>query len=108
MFKTERAKEKKGKSKDQSSQTLQSSLNLSEPHLWFPRARNIQRKFILHSGPTNSGKTYQALKALAASERGIYLAPLRLLAAEIAEKLRGEGKCVRPRSSSSSSMYYVL
>lgn len=68
-----------------------SSLNLSEPHEWYPNARRLQRRFVLHQGPTNSGKTFRALTVLATSERGIYLAPLRLLAAEVAEKLRTDG-----------------
>ena len=43
-------------------------------------------------GPTNSGKTRQAIEALEKAENGIYCAPLRLLAWEIAEKLRSKGK----------------
>ena len=46
-------------------------------------------------GPTNSGKTYQALKRLAGADGtrggGIYCGPLRLLALEIYEKLNKEG-----------------
>jgi len=38
-------------------------------------------------GPTNSGKTYAALEILAAAESGVYLAPLRLLALEVYERL---------------------
>ncbi|RDX47434.1 P-loop containing nucleoside triphosphate hydrolase protein [Lentinus brumalis] len=45
------------------------------------------RKFIMHVGPTNSGKTHNALRALAAAERGIYAGPLRLLAHEIYDRL---------------------
>ena len=45
------------------------------------------RKFIMHVGPTNSGKTHNALRALAAAERGIYAGPLRLLAHEIFDRL---------------------
>lgn len=45
-----------------------------------------------HVGPTNSGKTYAALQALRkAPNRGIYLAPLRLLAAEVKERFVREG-----------------
>lgn len=43
------------------------------------------------SGPTNSGKTYNALQSLAAAERGIYCAPLRLLAMEVYETLNHRG-----------------
>ena len=47
------------------------------------RGSVISRKFYLHVGETNSGKTYEALKRLKNSKSGIYLAPLRLMALEI-------------------------
>lgn len=46
--------------------------------------------FIYHHGPTNSGKSTAAvedLRSLKANERGIYMAPLRLLAWEYQQKL---------------------
>ena len=45
----------------------------------------------MHIGPTNSGKTYSALKALGCASTGIYLGPLRLLAWEVYEKLGNVG-----------------
>ncbi|RLA66920.1 MAG: helicase [Epsilonproteobacteria bacterium] len=54
----------------------------------FPLARTLNRKIIFHVGPTNSGKTYQALKALEEATTGYYLAPLRLLALEGYENLK--------------------
>ncbi len=57
----------------------------------YPETRKMKRKFFLHTGPTNSGKTYDALQALKKAEKGIYLSPLRLLALEIYEKLNVEG-----------------
>lgn len=57
----------------------------------YPSARSIKRRFILHLGPTNSGKTYSALQAYKGAVRGIYLAPLRLLAYEIFEQMNSEG-----------------
>src|SRR3989338_2102121 len=45
----------------------------------------------LHLGPANSGKTYDAIETLKKSASGIYLAPLRLLAWEIADKLNAQG-----------------
>ncbi len=57
----------------------------------FPLARSYNRKIIFHAGPTNSGKTYEALKQLASSTTGSYLAPLRLLALEGYENLREQG-----------------
>lgn len=41
----------------------------------------------IHAGPTNSGKTYQALNALSENGRGVYAGPLRMLAREAYEKL---------------------
>ena len=57
----------------------------------FPLTRQMKRHFILHIGPTNSGKTYQAIEDLKAAENGIYLAPLRLLAYEQYEKMNRGG-----------------
>jgi ATP-dependent RNA helicase SUPV3L1/SUV3 len=50
-----------------------------------------QRQVILHIGPTNSGKTHHALQRLAQSTAGLYLAPLRLLAWEAADRLNEAG-----------------
>ena len=49
---------------------------------FYPLAREMNRHFVLHIGPTNSGKTYQAIEALKNARNGVYLAPLRLLAYE--------------------------
>jgi len=57
----------------------------------FPLARSLQREVIFHVGPTNSGKTYQAMQALKSATTGYYLAPLRLLALEGYEDLRSSG-----------------
>ena len=56
-------------------------------HEQYPAARKMHRKVIMHVGPTNSGKTHQALCALAASKRGVYAGLLRLLAHEVWECL---------------------
>ena len=42
-------------------------------------------------GATNSGKTYHAMEALSKVEKGCYLAPLRLLAAELYDTLNERG-----------------
>jgi ATP-dependent RNA helicase SUPV3L1/SUV3 len=60
----------------------------------FPLARELKRKIVFHVGPTNSGKTYQALKALKEATTGYYLAPLRLLALEGYENLKADGIAV--------------
>lgn len=62
---------------------LAESLDLQHPGEWYPMARNMKRKIILHVGPTNSGKTYNALCALAKARTGVFGGPLRLLAAEV-------------------------
>ncbi|QDK40367.1 hypothetical protein DOM21_02635 [Bacteriovorax stolpii] len=76
------------KRKDISSNILQEYLGQFWLH---SHARKIPRKIIYHMGPTNSGKTYHAIQALAASRKGCYLAPLRLLAAELYDTLNGKG-----------------
>ena len=53
----------------------------------YPLARKMKRRFVLHLGPTNSGKTYDGIQRLHAAENGLYLGPLRLLAAEQFEAL---------------------
>lgn len=61
--------------------------DLTHPHMWYPKAREKKRNVFLHVGPTNSGKTYSALKRLEASSSGVYCGPLRLLAREVAQRL---------------------
>lgn len=63
------------------------SINLAEYPESFELASRMKRKFILVIGPTNSGKSYAALQALANARSGVYLAPLRLLALENYERL---------------------
>ncbi|HEV3158261.1 MAG TPA: helicase-related protein [Candidatus Baltobacteraceae bacterium] len=50
-----------------------------------------KRKFEYFVGPTNSGKTHAAIELLAEAESGVYLAPLRLLALEIHERMTDLG-----------------
>ncbi len=61
------------------------------PDTLIERARELERSFVLHVGPTNSGKTYEALEDLQKYTPGCYLAPLRLLAMEIADKINAAG-----------------
>lgn len=62
-----------------------------KPELEYPGAREMKRKFILHIGPTNSGKTHDALERLKQCGHGAYFGPLRLLALEVYDKLNTEG-----------------
>jgi ATP-dependent RNA helicase SUPV3L1/SUV3 len=48
-------------------------------------------RYVLHIGETNTGKTYHALEKMKEAQSGLYLAPLRLLALEVYEKLNAEG-----------------
>ena len=57
----------------------------------FTAARAMKRRFILHTGPTNTGKTYNALLGLKKANSGAYLAPLRLLALEVFNELNNSG-----------------
>ncbi len=54
----------------------------------FPLARSMDRKLKFFVGPTNSGKTYNAMLELKKANSGLYLAPLRLLALEGFEDLK--------------------
>lgn len=53
---------------------------------WKHERRNDQ-KILLHIGPPNSGKTHDALNTLVDAGSGWYLAPLRLLAFEVFDRL---------------------
>lgn len=66
-------------------------LDFRFPHEWFPATRALQRTIHVHVGPTNSGKTYNALKALENSKRGVYAGPLRLLATEVYQRMLAKG-----------------
>lgn len=76
------------KRKDISSNILQEYLGQFWIH---SHARKIPRKIIYHMGPTNSGKTYHAIEALCQARKGCYLAPLRLLAAELYDTMNQKG-----------------
>ena len=66
--------------------------DLRYPVEWYPATRAVQRRIVLHVGPTNSGKTYHALKRLEEANTGIYAGPLRLLAHEVYTRLNTKGK----------------
>ena len=58
---------------------------------YIEKGKQIKRRFYLHVGETNSGKTYDSIMRMAQCSSGTYLAPLRLLALEIFEKLNDLG-----------------
>ena len=75
-------------------QAIRSSLKLLvalNPKDEYPEARAMKRKFILHIGGTNTGKTYAGFQRLKKAKTGVYLAPLRLLALEAQEILLDAG-----------------
>ncbi len=57
------------------------------PEMEFAEVREMRRHFILHIGPTNSGKTFRSLERLKTAKQGVYLGPLRLLALEVYEQM---------------------
>ena len=75
----------------QRTQAQDLTVSISNPAEWYPVARRLKRKLILHVGPTNSGKTYNALQRLKASNNGLYAGPLRLLAREVYHRFKSEG-----------------
>ena len=75
----------------EASKQLVSITDLSMPHEWFPETRKMERKIFYHMGPTNSGKTREAINKLIEARNGIYCSPLRLLAWEISETLSNNG-----------------
>lgn len=64
-------------------QRLWDATDHTRPSAHMPLARRYHRKVIMHVGPTNSGKTHQALTKLAHARTGLYAGPLRLLAHEV-------------------------
>jgi len=55
-----------------------------------PERRVQPDSVVAHLGPTNSGKTYQALEVLKQRGRGVYAGPLRMLAQEAHRRLSAE------------------
>jgi ATP-dependent RNA helicase SUPV3L1/SUV3 len=54
-------------------------------------ARTVEPETVIaHLGPTNSGKTHDALRFLVEQGRGVYAAPLRMLAQEAHRRLSAE------------------
>ena len=70
---------------------IQSAMNSYSPDYYIEKAREKKRSFILHVGPTNSGKTYDAIEDMKKYTPGTYLGPLRLLALEMYDKINAAG-----------------
>eukprot|EP01063_Lacrimia_lanifica_P040464 TRINITY_DN9174_c0_g2_i1.p1 TRINITY_DN9174_c0_g2~~TRINITY_DN9174_c0_g2_i1.p1 ORF type:complete len:676 (+),score=254.49 TRINITY_DN9174_c0_g2_i1:76-2103(+) len=65
--------------------------DMHRPWEWFPKARYMRRRIYFHAGPTNSGKTYESLERMMKARSGVYCAPLKLLAAQVCEKVNKAG-----------------
>ena len=61
------------------------------PDSYIEEGRKLKRTFVLHVGPTNSGKTYDAIEDLKRNRPGTYLGPLRLLALEMFDRINASG-----------------
>ena len=66
---------------------IQAMLKDYSPDSYIERAKQKNRCFVLHVGPTNSGKTYDAIEDMKKYTPGTYLGPLRLLALEMYDKI---------------------
>jgi ATP-dependent RNA helicase SUPV3L1/SUV3 len=71
---------------------LKSKASIEKIENFYKKAREKQREIIGYYGPTNSGKTFEALKEFENSKKAVYLAPLRLLAREIFDKYKNKLK----------------
>jgi ATP-dependent RNA helicase SUPV3L1/SUV3 len=63
---------------------------VSELTVRLPQRATEPETVIAHLGPTNSGKTHDALRFLVENGRGVYAAPLRMLAQEAHRRLSAE------------------
>lgn len=70
---------------------LKQEIKILHPRKQFPETRKMKRHFVIHVGPTNSGKTYHAIEKLKNADSGMYLAPIKALGNEIFHKLNQEG-----------------
>ena len=61
--------------------------DLTNPPNWYPEARSMNRKIVFHAGPTNSGKTYNALKRFMSAKSGVYCGPLAARVAQHKNRL---------------------
>lgn len=59
-------------------------------HIQVPERKQAPEQVVIHTGPTNSGKTYQALQHLIQQGQGVYAAPLRFLAGEAYDRLSAQ------------------
>src|SRR5438128_4190221 len=63
---------------------------VEELRVRLPQRHTEPETVVAHLGPTNSGKTHEALRFLAENGRGVFAAPLRMLAQEAHRRLAAE------------------
>ena len=85
----ENTRKQNQKRERQRREELKASLIAAFPD--WTRGDRDKQQVTLHIGPPNSGKTHDSLEALTSADSGWYLAPLRLLAYEIFERLNAAG-----------------
>ncbi len=83
-------------SRTQRRRRQQAHLRVPEPEITLPFRRTEPDTVVAHVGPTNSGKTHSALQFLAETGRGVFAAPLRMLAQEAHRRLSAQlgAECV--------------
>jgi ATP-dependent RNA helicase SUPV3L1/SUV3 len=77
-------------SRSQRRQRRDAHLRVPEPQIVLPARRFEPETVVAHVGPTNSGKTHSALEFLAETGRGVFAAPLRMLAQEAHRRLSAQ------------------
>ncbi len=77
-------------SRGQRRQRREAHVRVPEPELVLPYRRVEPETVVAHMGPTNSGKTHSALQFLAETGRGVFAAPLRMLAQEAHRRLSAQ------------------
>ena len=77
-------------SRGQRRQRRAAHVRVPEPEIVLPFRRTEPETVVAHVGPTNSGKTHSALEFLAETGRGVFAAPLRMLAQEAHRRLSAQ------------------
>ena len=77
-------------SRGQRRQRRAAHIRVPEPEIVLPFRRTEPETVVAHVGPTNSGKTHSALEFLADTGRGVFAAPLRMLAQEAHRRLSAQ------------------
>jgi ATP-dependent RNA helicase SUPV3L1/SUV3 len=77
-------------SRTQRRRRREAHVRVPEPEIVLPSRRFEPETVVAHVGPTNSGKTHSALEFLAETGRGVFAAPLRMLAQEAHRRLSAQ------------------